>query len=256
VNLLSGSLDGLHRGELLVAKDQADSHGWTVGDTVKVKFARTGERSFRIGGVFDTNQLLGTYVDSLDIYNRNFTEHLDSFVLVTRAPGVSPQEAERHLQSIKRAFPNVRLEDQDQFRKTQADQVNQLLGLIIGLLGIALFIAFFGIMNTLALSVFERTREIGLLRAVGMSRRQVRSMIRWEGVMIVVYGCLLGLAIGVFFGWAMTRALRDQGIVAFTVPVGQLVIFLVVAAFLGLVAALLPAWRASRLDVLRAVTVE
>jgi putative ABC transport system permease protein len=256
VDVLSGSLDGLRRGELLVAKDQADSHGWKAGDAVKMKFARTGEETFRIGGVFDTNQLLGTYVASLDVYDRNFTEHLDSFVLMTRAPGVPPQEAERHLEGIKKAFPNVRLENQDQFRKTQSDQVNQLLGLIIGLLGIALFIAFFGIMNTLALSVFERTREIGLLRAVGMSRRQVRSMIRWEGVMIVVYGCLLGLAIGVFFGWAMTRALRDQGIVAFTVPVGQLVIFLVVAAFLGLVAALLPAWRASRLDVLRAVTVE
>jgi putative ABC transport system permease protein len=256
VTMVSGSLDALQAGDMLVSKGEADTRGLEVGDRVHARFASSGARTFRVGGIFDTNQLLGRFVVSLAVHDANYTQHLDTFVLATRAPGVGPLVAEPALKAAKKEFPNVRLEDQAQFRKSSADQVNQLLGLIFVLLGLALIIAFVGIVNTLALSVFERTREIGLLRAVGMSRRQVRTMVRWEGVMIVVYGALIGLLIGVFFGWAMTRALRDQGIVAFSIPVGQLVVYLVVAAVFGVLAALWPAWRASRLDVLRAVTVE
>ncbi|MET0895933.1 MAG: FtsX-like permease family protein, partial [Acidimicrobiia bacterium] len=117
-------------------------------------------------------------------------------------------------------------------------------------------IAILGIVNTLALSVFERTREIGLLRVVGMSRRQVRTMVRWESVVIALIGATIGVALGVFWGWAFTRSLRDEGLSVFVVPVAAIALFMVGAIVAGVVAAILPAWRASRLDVLDAIATE
>ena len=124
------------------------------------------------------------------------------------------------------------------------------------LLGMALVIALLGIVNTLALSIFERTRELGVLRAVGMGRRQVRSMIRWEAVITSVFGALLGLVVGVFFGWALVTALSSEGINTLIVPGGRLALFVVLAALAGVVAAVLPARRAAKLDVLTAIAHE
>lgn len=124
------------------------------------------------------------------------------------------------------------------------------------LLGLALVIALLGITNTLALSVFERTRELGLLRAIGMSRRQARSMIRWEAVIIAVIGAVLGLVVGAFLGWALVTALDSEGITELDIPGGQLATYMVIAALAGVLAALLPARRAARLNVLRAISTE
>jgi putative ABC transport system permease protein len=124
---------------------------------------------------------------------------------------------------------------------------------LIALLLLSEVIAILGIVNTLALSVFERTHELGLLRAVGMTRRQVRRMVRVESVIIAVIGGLLGLGVGILWGWAMTRALHDQGVTHFSLPTLQLVMFLLASAVAGVVAAVLPAWRAGRLDVLQAI---
>ena len=157
---------------------------------------------------------------------------------------------------VAKQFPNVKMEDQVQFRASQAAQVDQLLGLITALLGLAIWIAVIGIVNTLALSIYERTREIGLLRAVGMIRRQVKSMIRWESVIIAVFGALLGTAVGVFFGWAMVQALSDQGITELAIPGVQLVIYVVLAGLIGVLAAMRPARRAAKLDVLSAISYE
>jgi putative ABC transport system permease protein len=121
---------------------------------------------------------------------------------------------------------------------------------------LSIIIALFGIVNTLALSIFERTREIGLLRAVGMSRRQVRSMIRGESVIIAVLGAILGLAVGVLFGWAIVVDLDSQGISEVVVPGGQLVTYVILAAVAGVIAAVFPARRAARLDVLAAISYE
>ena len=153
-------------------------------------------------------------------------------------------------------FPNVKLEDQAQFRKSQADQINKLLALITALLLLAIIIAVFGIINTLALSIFERTREIGLLRAVGMARKQIRSMVRWEAIIIAVFGALLGTVVGLFFGWALVQALHSQGITVLTIPGGQLFAYIVIAGLFGVLAAVLPARRAAKLDVLKAIVTE
>ena len=150
----------------------------------------------------------------------------------------------------------MKVEDQAQFRQSQASQVNALLGLITALLLLAILIALFGIVNTLALSIFERTREIGLLRAIGMGRRQVRAMIRWEAVIIAVFGAVLGLVVGVFFGWAMVEALKDQGVSSLAIPGGQLIVYVLLAGLAGVVAAIWPARRAAKLNVLEAITTE
>jgi putative ABC transport system permease protein len=256
VPMQSGSLSALGDGDLLVFKQTAESNGWKLGDMVPVEFTRTGKQELRIVGIYTDNRLLKDYVVSLGTYERNYTQQLDTFVLVKTAPGVTLAQAKRSVDRVAKSFPNVKLEDQAQFRQSQSNQINQVLGLITALLGLAIIIALFGIVNTLALSVFERTREIGLLRAVGMARRQVRTMIRWEAVIIAVFGAILGVAVGIFFGWAMIQALRDQGATILSLPAGQLVFTVVAAGIMGLIAAVLPARRAARLDVLQAIAQE
>jgi putative ABC transport system permease protein len=256
VDMAAGSVSALGDGDVLVFEDAARSHGWKVGDAVPAEFARTGNRRLRIVGIYTDDRILGPYVVTLSTFRQNFVEQLDTVVLVKTAPGVSQAQARAAARRVARAFPNVKLEDQAQFRRSQAAQVDQLLGLITALLGLAIWIAVIGIVNTLALSIYERTREIGLLRAVGMARRQVRSMIRWESVIIAVFGALLGTAVGLFFGWAMVRALGDQGISVLSVPGGQLAIYVVLAGLIGVVAAVRPARRAAKLDVLSAISYE
>jgi putative ABC transport system permease protein len=256
VSMREGSLSALGEDDILVFEDTAKSHDWEVGDSIEAEFAKTGRQELRIVGIYTDDRILGPYVVTLSTYQKNFVEQLDDIVLVKTSTGTSPVVARAAADRVAKAFPNVKLEDQAQFRQSQADQINQLLGLITALLSLAILIALFGIVNTLALSIYERTREIGLLRAVGMLRRQVKAMIRWESVIIAVFGALLGTAVGVFFGWAMVQALSDQGITELSIPGGQLLIYVVVAGLFGVLAAMLPARRAAKLDVLAAIAYE
>jgi putative ABC transport system permease protein len=157
---------------------------------------------------------------------------------------------------VLKQYPGPELQTRDQFKASQAGQINQLLNLIYALLFFAIVIALFGIANTLGLSIIERTHELGLLRAVGMSRKQLRQTVRWESVIIALLGTLLGLVIGVAFAWAMVRALSDQGIDKFSLAPVQLLVIVVLAGFFGVIAAAWPARRASRLDILRSIHTE
>jgi putative ABC transport system permease protein len=256
VDMKAGSVSALGDGDVLVFEDAATSHGWEVGDSFDAAFARTGKQRLHIVGIYTDDRILGPYVVSLATYDRNFVEQLDMVVLVKTAPGLNPPAARRAADQVAKSFPNVKLEDQAQFRKSQAAQIDQLLGLITALLGLAILIAAIGIVNTLALSIYERTREIGLLRAVGMMRKQVKRMIRWESVIIAVFGALLGTAVGIFFGWAMVKALSDQGITELAIPGGQLAVYVVIAGLIGVLAAIRPARKAAKLDVLSAIAYE
>jgi putative ABC transport system permease protein len=153
-------------------------------------------------------------------------------------------------------WPNGDLQDQAQFKETITSEINSLLNLIYGLLALAVIIALIGIANTLALSVHERTRELGLLRAVGMTRRQVRTLVRWESVMIAVLGTGLGLVLALAGSWAIVKALADEGITEVVVPGTRIAVIVACAVVAGVVAALGPARRAARLDILRAVASE
>ena len=252
----AGSLDDLASGGLAVKDTVAKANGWTVGENVAMEFPRTGVEQVPIKAIYKDNSLNGDYLLGLTTYERAYADQADSQILVKAAPGVAPAESRAAVDRVMADFPNVTVRDQAEFRDEQGRQIDQIINLFYSLLGLAVLIALFGIVNTLGLSIFERIRELGLLRAVGASRRQLRSMIRWEAVIIAVLGAVLGLAIGVFFGWTIVRALSSQGITEFALPAGQLLIFVVAAGLAGILAAVLPGRRAARIDVLRAITTE
>ena len=160
------------------------------------------------------------------------------------------------LQEVVADLPTVTVKDPQGFADEQKEQINQFLYLIYALLGLSVIIAVLGVVNTLALSVIERTREVGLLRAIGVSRRQLRTVIRLESIVIAVFGALLGIALGVAFGVGLMLALEDQGLTEIVVPWARLLVFVLASALVGVVAAVVPARRAARLDVLRAITTE
>jgi putative ABC transport system permease protein len=252
--MVTGDMSTLGRGEVLVEEKKAKDDGLKVGDALPVTFVRTGDRDLRVAGTYERNQLLGEYTVSAETYEDNYTESLDFVVMAKAAEGVSAASARDAVDRVAEEFPNVKVRDQVEFKAEQKRQINQALGLVSALLGLAVVIAFLGIVNTLALSVFERTRELGLLRAVGMSRRQVRGMIRGESVIISVMGAIVGLAVGVVFGWALVTAFSGEGFSELVIPVGQLVSYVIIAGVLGVFAALFPARRAARLDVLEAIS--
>lgn len=256
LDIEDGTTDALSQGSLLVHRDAAEDNGLEVGSRVVLAFPATGEEEFIVGGIYGENRFVGDWVMSISTYERLYTEQLDTFVMVKGSEGVSPGELQRAVASAVEAYPNVEVQDQAAFREKQAGFIDQLLGLVTALLLFAVLIALFGIVNTLGLSIFERTHEIGLLRAVGMTRTQVRSMIRWESVIIAVFGALLGIAIGIFFGYALQQALKTEGLTELEIPGVQLFVYLILAGVAGVLAAVLPARRAAKLNVLEAISYE
>jgi putative ABC transport system permease protein len=251
-----GGLAGLGPDAILISKKVADANGWSVGDTVPAAFATVGARPLTVAGIYDDAGVVGDYAISLDAYQRLFVQQLDSFVLVKLRPGADVATTQTQIQTAVEEFADVQVLDQATFREKQAGFIDQLLGLVTALLAMAIVIALFGIVNTLSLSIHERTRELGLLRAVGLSRRQAKRMVRAESVIIALFGALLGIAVGIFFGWALQRSLVDQGVTELRIPVGTLVAYLIFAAVAGVVAAIAPARRAAKLDVLQAIAYE
>lgn len=183
-------------------------------------------------------------------------EPLDSILFITKQPGAADADLRAAVEKITSEIPTVTLKNPQEFAAEQKEQINLFLYLIYALLGLAVIIAVLGIVNTLALSVIERTREVGLLRAVGLSRRQLRRMVRLESVAVAVLGAVLGVLMGIAFGVALQRAIADQGIDVLSIPWLRLAVFVVLAALVGVLAAVLPARRAARLNVLRAITTE
>jgi putative ABC transport system permease protein len=242
---------------LAISREVADDNNWRLGTAVPVRFPN-GTADLTVRMIFGNGQRegLADYAVSIATFNEHYTNQLDQQVYVRLAPGVSPAEGRRALDRAIEPYPNAELQDRTEFKESQAEMINQLLNLIYALLFLAVVIAGIGIINTLSLSILERTRELGLLRAVGMSRRQLRSSVRWESVIIAFLGTLLGLVIGLFFGWAVVEALGDQGITEFTAPVPLLVLFVILGGIGGVLAAIFPARRAAKLDVLQAVGYE
>jgi putative ABC transport system permease protein len=243
----------LAAGDLLIDTNTATSQHLSVGSKVPVTFSQTGKTTLRVGGVFKPNALIGSYLVGDDFFLFHFADPLSVAVLVQTGGSARTGAALVHGLS---AYPNLKIQTRAAFEKSQQAQVNQLLGLVYVLLALAIVIAMIGIVNTLMLSVFERTHEIGLLRAVGMRRRQVRSMIRSESVILALFGAIIGVVVGTGLGIAFASSLKQQGITDIVVPIGSLIVFLVLSALLGLGAASWPARRAARLNVLAAIAAE
>jgi putative ABC transport system permease protein len=241
----------LAAGQLLIDSTTANSKHLSVGSVVPVRFAETGRTTMRVGGIYKPNALLGSFV----VGDSYFLAHFDNpfpVAVLLQTNGAAGQAVNHALT----AYPNLTIQTRAQFEKTQQQMVNQLLGLVYALLALAVVIALIGIVNTLMLSVFERTHEIGLLRAVGMKRRQVRSMIRSEAVILSVFGAIIGVVVGTALGSAFSASLKQQGITDIVIPFGSLIAFLIISAFLGLAAASWPARRAAKLDVLAAIATD
>ena len=244
----------LAAGRLLIDSNTANTKHLVVGSVVPVKFAQTGTSTMRVGGIFKPNALLGSYVVGDGFFLAHFDRPLPVAVLLDT--GGSTAATTRAVKDGLSAYPNLKVQTRAEFQQSQQAQVNQLLGLVYALLALAVLIALIGIVNTLMLSVFERTHEIGLLRAVGMKRRQIRAMIRSESVILSLFGAIIGVVVGTALGVAFAASLKQQGITDLVIPFGSLVVFLVLAALLGLAAASWPARRASKLDVLAAIAAE
>ena len=254
LELTSGRPADFRNGRVLLKDSFADDEGLAVGDRIELDVP-SGTVTWEVAGTFADNPVVfGSILTTLGSMTDAGYPVEDSLLVVTADAGAGDLQA-----GLDRALadqPIVTAQDQAAFAEEQRAPIDQFVLLIFALLGLALVIAVLGIVNTLALSVIERTREIGLLRAIGTGRGQVRLMITLESVVIAVLGAVLGLVLGVFFGIVLMYAVRDQGLEVISVPFGQLGIFLGLSVVIGVLAALFPARRAARLDVLRAIATE
>jgi len=256
IPMVSGALATLKPGTTLVDSATVSRKGYETGDIIVMKF-QGGSQKLRIAGVFgNPGAVPANYLVTLDTLEKGGLQPLDSILFVTKQESADPDKIRAAVNKITDVLPTVTLKDPNEYANEQKEQINLFLNIIYALLGLAVIIAVLGIINTLALSVIERTREIGLLRAVGLSRRQLRRIVRLESVIVAVLGAALGVVMGIAFGVALQRAIADQGIDVLSIPWGLLAIFVVLAAGVGVLAAVLPARRAARLDVLRAINTE
>jgi putative ABC transport system permease protein len=240
----------------IVDSTEANASGVRLGQLVTFNFPQGASVPVRIGGIYTANALVSGYVVSLATMEPNVPAARDTIVLANAANGVSPSQAEVALHHDVKAFPLLMAMSRSEYRTFVGASLDSFLNLIYTLLAFAIIIAVLGIANTLILSVLERTREIGLLRALGMTRSQTRSMVRWESVIISLLGAVLGLAVGLGLGVAVSGSLHDLGITEIAIPGSNLIFYAIIAGVFGVVAAIFPTIRASRVDILRAITTE
>jgi len=251
------TLRRLTNGQVIVDKSFADGNSLAPGDRVRFLTQIGARPELEVVGEFeDKADLLGSAIVTQSLMERQFDQRDDLIDFVKLAPGANAAKVQASLAALtKRDFPVAEVRNQQELKENQEEQINQLLGLIYALLALAVIVSLFGIANTLALSIHERTRELGMLRAIGMSRRQVRTMIRYEAVITALIGALLGMVLGVIFAALIAQPLKDEGF-ALSYPVGSLLGLMVLSAFAGVIAAIPPARRASRLDVLDSLQYE
>lgn len=259
LNVTSGDITALDRGEMAVAGAFAKAHRLSVGDEVTATVGVLKGQRLKVGAIYQESQAIGSqvliprgiYAKAVPaVYQVSYT------AFVKLRPGVDQRTARTALTDLVKPQLVVSVQDKEEFKAATRGQIDQLLGILYGLLGLSVIIAALGIVNTLALSVFERTREIGVLRAVGMTRGQLRWTIGNEAMLTALFGAVLGTVLGLTLGVLLQRVLRDQGLDQLAVPWEQVALMFVVAGLVGSLAALWPAWSASRLDVVRAVTTD
>jgi putative ABC transport system permease protein len=231
LEMRSGAVTGLTDSGVLVHQDVAERDGLEIGDAVAAAFGGTGRTELRVEGIFAEKGFVGAdYVLSRAGHLRVEPDRLESTAVVLVEDGTDVAVVQDRIADVLAAHPDATVMNQKEFEGAVGGVINQLLGLVTVLLLLAVLIALLGIVNTLALSVFERTRELGMLRAVGMTRGQVRAMVRWESVVISIIGALLGAGLGVGLGVALTKAMADQGIEQVAIPSVQLALYVVAAA--------------------------
>jgi putative ABC transport system permease protein len=258
LDVTAGSARNLGTDGVLVARKTARSHGWAIGSTVPTEFASTGSHLLHVVGIYDrtTGYISQSYIVSEAAQAAYDGTRLDSGGVVILQPGADRDTVKTAIKAALADHPDAQVLTPKEFEAVAAGLIDKLQIFINVMLLMAVVIALLGIVNTLALSVFERTRELGVLRAIGMTPRQVRAMVRWESVVISLIGAVAGAGLGVGLGSALVRALRDQGFTKISIPGTQVLLYLVLAAAAGVVAAIGPARSAGKVDVLKAVVTD
>lgn len=256
VGVKAGDAESLNGEGIAVVEKKAEDEGWKLGDTIDVSFPETGIKQLPITALIDEQPFTGTFAIGVKTFEDNIPNSGDNLILVKLKDGVSIGEARSSIDKIVEAYPSAKLQDLAEFKEATKAQFDFFLIMMGALLLFTIIIAMIGIVNTLILSVVERKREIGLTRAVGAYRSQIRSTIRWEALIIAAFGLLAALTIGVFFGWVLIRNLGEEGIDVFSLPIGRLIGVTLVTAVLTLIAAVLPAAWAGRRPILAAIASE
>lgn len=248
-----GNGEALTADGIALSEDRADSLGKGVGDTVDVTILDGSTHPLTVTGIYHKDELAGSQVVSRDLFTNAGLPVLDFSVYVLKAPDADTAAVKAQLQQSVDAYGFGKVQTRSEYIDAQAASIDAFINLVYGLLGLSIIIAAFGILLTMLLSVFERRRELALSRAVGMSKRQVRSMVRWEAVITSLLGALQGVIVGLALGYALVWALRSEGFKKFDVPIGTIVTVVVLAAILGIVAAVIPARRANKVNVVEAI---
>lgn len=253
----AGSVEGLGGHRVAVSTKTAADHHWRLGTPLRIGFADGHTDVMPVGAVFGNRDVVrGDVLLPRAAWVPHAVQDDDTTVFIALKPGVGIAAGRAAVTGVTAGLGSPTVQDRAQYIDAQAKGVSTLLTLVYVMLVLAIVIALMGIANTTSLSVHERTRELGLLRAVGQTRSQVRAMVRWESVITAVLGTVGGLALGVFLGWVLVDAAAAQGIGSFAAPAGQLVIVLLVGALAGLLAGLRPARQAARMPTIRAITAE
>jgi len=254
---VEGDLGALGEGEFVTDENTADGRGWEVGDQVPIALSKGGERQYRLMGTFESTPILTGTVFLPQSVTENFAGPLANQGYVDLADGTDATVVTERVEQIMSDFPLVTVGDRSSLVEQFNSFVDIALAIVVVLLGLAIVVALLGILNTLLLSIYERTRELGMLRAVGLSRFGVMRMVGTESVVMAVFGCLLGIVVGLGLGVALSAALIDIDFLStISVPWVNLGVFVLVAALAGVAAALWPAWRAAKLNVLEAIAYE
>jgi putative ABC transport system permease protein len=253
IDVEEGSVENLGPNDLLVYKDSAEDLGLHVGDQVPATFIDGRTDTLTVAAIYGDASIVGNWVIDLDLWKQHFANDQDGFVSAKLKDGVTPEQGQAAIDRVTDKYEQIDAETKAEFEDSTEQQLNSFLAVISGFLVFALLIALLGIANTLALSVFERTRELGLLRAVGTTRDQTGGMIRWEAVIVATFGALLGVVLGIVFGVAASSAVPESVIQTISIPWSQIVAFMLLAAVFGTAAAFFPARRAARLNVLEAI---
>ncbi|MFD4857851.1 ABC transporter permease [Streptomyces atratus] len=256
VNTVSGSLDSLGKGEIAVGDKTAKSNGWKTGDTLPVTFEDDKKGTLKIGAVYEQNEFLAPVLMPKNIVDAHQSRPEIREIWLKTDGGASKANEQALIDALG-DNPAMSVMDQQDIRETFGGFINQALNIMYGLLAMALVIAVLGVVNTLAMSVFERQQEIGMLRAIGLDRRRVKRMIRLEAVVISLFGAVVGVGLGMFLGWAIGETLKsDIPGYALVIPWDRIGLFLVLAGLVGVLAALWPARSAAKLNMLTAIKTE
>ncbi|MGH3119471.1 MAG: ABC transporter permease [Streptosporangiaceae bacterium] len=254
LGVTAGSLGAVGSGSFAVSAAAAADQHWRVGSTVPVVYPDGAHARLRVAAIFGHPDITGDYLFAAAGWAPHAGQALDSMVLIKLKPGAAPGAAGAAVTAATAAAGQPRVQDRAQYEASATGAVNTILGLVYVMLALAILIALMGVANTLSLSIHERTRELGLLRALGQTRAQARGMVRWESVIIAVFGTLGGVILGTFLGWAVVRSSGGASLAVFAAPPLQLVLFLVLGAVTGILAGIRPARRAARLNMISAIT--